>query len=263
MIIDSHFNYLTLKQKDMNAKLPESLVGLEIGLDGGDLKERIKSIGNDRNIFLSVGAGPWVLDRADFKSIDDELQLLEKDILSYGADAIGEIGFDNHWKYGTKENQLELFIKQVQIARKYNLPVSIHSREADEEVLELTNKGFIDNRTVMHCFSSNAKVCKTLLDKGAYISFAGNITYKANIELQECAKIVPLDKILVETDSPYLSPMPLRGKPNNPKNTELVIEYISKLRKIEKEILKERIINNFYTLMGSRESKVKRDFTTI
>ena len=263
MIIDSHFLYLSMLKKDENASLPDSLVGLEIGLDGGDMEQRIEKIGDNKNIFLSVGAGPWVLERSDFISIDNELSLLEKDIVTYGADALGEIGFDNHWGYGTKEMQRELFEKSVDLARKYNLPISIHSRDADKELLESAEAGYIDSKTIMHCFSSGKDVCKSLLDKGSYISFAGNVTYKGNTTIAESAKFTPLDRILVETDSPYLSPMMLRGKVNNPQNTELIIDFLSKLKNIDRDVLKERIIANFYALMGREKSIVKRNLATL
>lgn len=263
MIIDSHFHYLSMLEKDKNASLAPDLVGLEIGLDGGDMHKRIEKIGKNRNIFLSVGAGPWVLDRSDFVSIDHELYLLENDIKKYGADAIGEIGFDNYWNYGTKERQQELFIKQIQLARKYNIPVSIHSRDANKELLDACKKGYVDEKTIMHCFSSDKDVLKHLLDKGAYISFTGNVTYKSNSIIKESAIFTPLEKILVETDSPYLSPVAMRGKPNRPENTEYIIDFIATSKSIDREKLKERILMNFYALMGRDKSIVKRDLATL
>ncbi len=263
MTIDTHFHYPSMLRRDNTLSLPESIIGLEIGLDGGDLESRIKLIGNNKNIYLSVGAGPWVLDREDFVSIDDEVEKLENDIIQYGADAIGEIGFDNHWAYGTKEMQLELFSKQIELARKYNLPVSIHSRDADVELENAIKERAIDDKTILHCFSSGPEMCSKLLESDAYISFAGNVTYKGNKLIQEAVRIVPSDRILVETDSPYLAPGKMRGKLNNPENTEITLDYLASLRCEDKEALKETIINNFLRLMGSSESKVKRDIATI
>lgn len=263
MLIDSHFHYPSMLEKDKTQFLDRDLVGLEIGLDGGDLERRIRLVGKNRNIFLSVGAGPWILDRNDFISIDREIGKIEDDIIAFGADAIGEIGFDNHWGYGTKELQLELFERQVNIARMYKLPVAIHSREADNELLEAIDRNEIDDRTILHCFSSGLELCKKLLNQGAYISFAGNVSYKNSKAIQECALYVPLDRLLVETDSPYLTPSPRRGEINNPRNTELVIDFIASIRNIARERIKESAIENFYALMGRRESIVKRDIATI
>lgn len=257
IIIDSHFHYLSMLRKDKLSSLPQDLVGIEIGLDGGDLEKRIRAIGEDRRIFLSVGAGPWVLDREDFVSIENELELMERDILLYGADAVGEFGFDNHWKYGSPSSQAELFEREMALSKKHNLASIIHIRDADKELLEHID--LIDERTIMHCFSSDKSVAKKLLDRGAFISFAGNITYKGNTMMQECAKYVPLENLLYETDSPYLSPIPMRGKMNNPAYTEYTAEFIAKIRGIDLSLLKENVIKNLKRALGRSESVVKRD----
>ena len=263
MIIDTHFHYISLLERNPDAVLDDCLTGIEIGLNGGDLEKRIRKIGENKYIFLSVGAGPWVLDRVDFSTIDDEINKIEEDIKKFGADAIGECGIDNHWKYGTLDLQKELFEKQCILAREYDLPLLIHSREADNELLDFAAKGYIGEKTVMHCFSSSIDIANVILDKGCYLSFAGNVTYKQNKHIQESAKHTPLDRILVETDSPYLTPMPKRHEINNPRNTELTIQFIANLKGMDKETLKERIHDNFMCLMDSSESKVKRDITTL
>lgn len=256
-IIDTHFHYPSTLRKDSNASLPENLIGLEIGLNGGDLKDRIPLFKGNKNIFLSVGAGPWVLDRDGFLSIEHELSLLERDIIEYGADAVGELGFDNHWKYGTKESQRELFERQIDIARKYNLAVAVHTRDADKELLD--SLSYIDERTIMHCYSSDKAVAKVLLDRGAYFSFAGNVTYKGNTTLHESAKYIPLDRLLYETDAPYLAPIPMRGRVNNPAYTEYTAEFLADLKGVDKELLKENVLKNFYKVLGRCESVVKRE----
>ena len=256
-IFDSHFHLLSMKRKDKDSTLPNNFVGLEIGLDGGDMEERIKAIGRDKNIFLSVGAGPWVLDREDFISIDSEIELSEKDVVKFGADAVGEFGFDNHWKYGSPDTQKELFEKEMALSKKYNLASVIHTRDADKELIEHID--LIDERTIMHCFSSDKNIARKLLDRGAYISFAGNITYKSNTMLQESAKFVPMDRILYETDAPYLAPIPMRGKVNNPAYTEYTLEFIANLKGVDKELFKEHVLKNFYSVIGRTESVVKRD----
>lgn len=263
MIIDSHFHLSSMSEKGLSVTLPENFIGLEVAIDGGDMDKRIKLTGKNERIFLSAGAGPWVLERNDFVSIDDEIERIESDISLYSADAIGETGFDNHWKYGTPVLQMELFERQALIARENNIPLIIHSRDADKEIIEEADKGFIDSRTIMHCFSSAWSICSRLLDKGAYISFAGNVTYKSNINIQNAADKVPVDRILVETDSPYLSSADLRGKANNPVNTEIILSFLAKLRGMNMEELKDHIIENFKRVMGSDKSKVKRDITTL
>lgn len=259
MTIDTHFHYPSMKEKTPEATLPDDLIGMEIGIDGGDLEKRIKATGPDKRIFFSVGAGPWVLKRDDFISIDDEISKLESDISKFGADAIGECGMDLYRGYATNELQEELFLKHIKLAGKYSLPLIIHSRDADSYLEKFASQGLFTQKTVMHCFSSGVDTAKLMLDAGCYISFAGNVTYKANKHIQESAKYVPIDRILVETDSPYLTPVPKRHEFNNPINTELTLDYLSELRGVNKEELKENIVNNFITLMGGSESKVKRD----
>ena len=111
----------------------------------------------------------------------------------------------------------------------------------------------------MHSFSSGLETAKKILDRGACLSFSGNITYKANEHIRESAKYCPLDRILFETDSPYLSPVPMRGKPNTPMNTEYTLEFIASLKGVDKEELKERVKENFISVLKHSESVVKRD----
>lgn len=248
-----------MRKRDPEAGYPDSFTGLEIGLEGGDIRKRIEAVGDNNRVFLSVGAGPWVLDRDSFVSIDDEIEKLELDIITYGADAVGEFGFDNHWKYGSKGSQRELFEKEAALAKKHALPIVIHTRDADSDLLD--SLSLIDDKTIMHCFSSGPDMVKILLDKGAYISFAGNVTYISNVLIQESAKIVPLDRILYETDSPYLAPIPKRGRMCYPEYTEYTLDFLAELKGIERELLKEKALENFHRLMGGEYSKVKRNVT--
>ena len=111
----------------------------------------------------------------------------------------------------------------------------------------------------MHSFSSGLETAKKILYRGAFLSFSGNITYKANEHIRESAKYCPLNRILFETDSPYLSPVPMRGKPNTPMNTEYTLEFIASLKGVDKEELKERVKENFISVLKHSESVVKRD----
>ena len=258
MIFDSHFHLLTMYEKKMDLTLPEHFIGLECGTVPHDAEERIKLVGNNSDIYLSIGAGPWCTGKGE--KVESIISSLSQDILKYGADAIGECGFDNHWKdYGKMNEQLELFIRQKELSDSLNVPLIIHSREADDVLIE--NIKYIDESTIMHCFSSSKEIMYKLLDRGAYISFAGNVTYKQNYMIKEAAKECPLSRILYETDSPYLTPVPKRGELNRVENTEYTLSFIAKEKKIEREIIKENAIKNFLTLMKNRKSIVKRDTT--
>lgn len=257
MIIDSHFHLLSMKEKGLETSLPPSFLGLECSTEPEDMEERIKLVGNKKNVYLSSGAGPWCTVKDYPLSIRECIKIIEENNKKYKIDAIGECGFDFHWEYGEREKQEELFTLQAQLAKSLNIPLIIHSREADDVLLD--NITQIGEKTIMHCFSSSYKTMYALLDRGAYISFAGNVTYKNNEEIRESAKKCPLDRILYETDSPYLTPIPLRGKPNNVTNTELTLSFISSIRGEKRELIKEKVKENFLSLFNNRESIVNRD----
>ena len=146
--------------------------------------------------------------------------------------AIGELGLDL-FKENNLSEQLSILIPQLNLAFELNLPVIVHCRDAAKEMLEVFSKLSQDGccpKGVMHCWSGNVKQMREFLDFGFYISFSGNVTFKNAIDIHECAREVPSNKFLVETDSPFLSPVPHRGKRNEPSYIKHVVERISDLR---------------------------------
>ena len=253
MILDSHFHALSMRKRGIS-ELPDALVGIDVGTDPGDMSERATVLPPSPLIFASAGSGPWRLDSESYASPEDERQRLIADIETYGADAIGECGFDNHWKYGTAETQRDLFMMQVELASSLDLPIIIHTRDADREIIAALESESFRCRGVMHCFSSDEEVMRKALDKGLYISFAGNITYKANENIRRCASSVPSDRLLYETDSPYLAPMPMRGKPCIPEYTEYTLSFIAELRNEDREELKEKAVSNLFEMLQRKET---------
>lgn len=163
--------------------------------------------------------------------------------------AIGEIGLDYHYEETQKENQKEGFIRQIQLANELSLPVTIHSRDADMDMLTILKKYSIENGFVMHCFSSSTEVAKEILKMGGYLSFAGTVTFKNAKKLVEVAKMVPLERLLIETDSPYLTPEPYRGQRNEPWYVWEVAKKVAELKEIPLENVIEctnRNARNFY-----------------
>jgi TatD DNase family protein len=161
---------------------------------------------------------------------------------------IGECGLDYYRMHQTKEMQIHSFETQIDIAKKYKLPLIIHSRDAMEDTLQiLKNKNY--GYGIMHCFAGDSAAAKKVLDMGFIISFAGNVTYKAAVELHDAASYVPLDKILLETDSPFLSPVPMRGKPNLPENINHTYRFIALHKKVSLDILEDSITKNFKSLI--------------
>ena len=256
MIIDSHFHVLSMRKRGIRS-LPGDLVGIDVGTDPGDAALRLPLLPSSPTIFFSIGSGPWRLDDEGYASPEDEMEKLMSIFSLYGADAIGECGFDNHWGYGTRESQMDLFMLQAGLASSLGLPLIIHTREADDEIIEALSSRSFACRGVMHCFSSDERVLRKALDKGLYISFAGNITYKGNEAIRRCAAIVPSDRILYETDSPYLAPIPMRGKPCCPEYTEYTLTLLAELRGEDRERLKEEARDNLFALL-QREKTVRK-----
>ena len=151
------------------------------------------------------------------------------DIDYSGVAAVGEIGLDYHYSPETRKAQLELMASQLELAQGLGLPVIIHTREADDDTLGLLRE--IPSKGIIHCFTGGPKFCRDLLDLGFMISISGIVTFRAADNVRESALVVPDDRILVETDSPFLAPVPLRGEVNEPAFVVNTAKFLSDLRK--------------------------------
>ncbi len=166
--------------------------------------------------------------------------------------ALGEIGLDFHYDNSPRDVQREVFARQLRLAMKASLPVIIHSREADEETVEILRADYAGapRGGVMHCFGGGPKMAEDVLALGFYISFAGNVTFKKADALREVAREVPLERLLVETDCPYLSPVPFRGRRNEPAHVLETARFLAELRGVEAEELGRVTSENFARLFG-------------
>ena len=188
-------------------------------------------------IYSAIGIHPSDIENSEEK-IDEQINEIEKLSNKEKVVAIGEIGLDYHWEKENKEIQKYAFIKQIDLANKLKLPIIIHTRDAIADTIELLKKVKIENSGVIHCCTLNQDLIKTGLEAGLYISFAGPITFKNTKNLELIEKI-PNDKILIETDSPYLTPEPYRGKRNDSRNVKLIAEKIASIKqKTVEEIAK-------------------------
>lgn len=149
--------------------------------------------------------------------------------------AIGEIGLDYYWNKENKDVQKQAFIKQIELANKLNLPIVIHTREAVQDTIDILKQNEVKNKGIFHCTPLNKFLVEEGLKLGFYISFAGPITFKNSKNADEIIKIVPMEKILIETDSPYLSPEPYRGKRNDCRNVLYIAKKISEVKGIPLE----------------------------
>jgi TatD DNase family protein len=165
------------------------------------------------------------------------------------ARAIGEIGLDYHYDFSPRDVQQEVFRSQVRLARELDWPVIIHTREADADTIAvLRDEGGGALRGVLHCFTGNRALAGAGLELGFYVSFAGIITFPKAAELRDTAKQIPLDRLLVETDSPYLAPVPHRGKRNEPARVALVVAALAEIRGVPAGEVARRTAANFHSL---------------
>ena len=183
--------------------------------------------------------------------LNKQLEQIEKLAKSPKVVAIGEIGLDYHWDKENKEDQKLAFKRQIEIANKLDLPIVIHTRDAIYDTLEILKQEKIsDNKGVLHCCPLNVDLVREGLKLGFYISFAGIITFKNAKNVEEVVNMVPLDKILIETDSPYLAPEPNRGTRNDSRNVKYIAEKIAKIKNIPVEEVSQITYENAIKLFN-------------
>lgn len=212
---------------------------------GYDIKSSLRAIeiaNKYECVYAAVGIHP-----SDILKEGNTIEALEDLITkSNKIVAIGEIGLDYHWESNpSKEIQIEWFIKQLQVAKKYNLPIIIHSRDAMGDTVDVL-KEYKDcyQKGIMHCYAGSIETSKELEKLGFYFSFAGPLTYKNANTLRNVAQSIPLDRILVETDDPYLTPTPHRGKINHPSYVIYVAKELANIKNMSYEEIKEITYKN-------------------
>jgi TatD DNase family protein len=205
------------------------------------------------NVFASIGIHPCNVDQQPKINISKIIEICHKKPKLIG---IGETGLDYFYN-NNKSEQIESFLKHIEIARQTGLVLIIHSRNADIDMANILEKEMKKGqfKALMHCFSSSDKLAKKSLDLNIYISISGIVTFKNAIELQNIVKIIPSDRILVETDAPYLAPTPYRGKINRPEFTLETAKFIAKLKKIEEEEFFNQTTDNFLKLFDKVQIK--------
>ena len=183
-------------------------------------------------IFSICGISPNDIPQSEqelWKDID-EISEIAKTHQDKNLVAIGEIGLDYYWNKENKELQKQAFIKQIELANELQLPIVIHSRDAYVDTIKVLKNNPVNKKGIFHCCQLNQEMIRQALELGYYISFAGPITFKNAKNADECVKMVPMDRILIETDSPYLSPEPNRGKRNDSRNVKFVAQKIAEFK---------------------------------
>ena len=164
--------------------------------------------------------------------------------------AIGEIGLDYYWRQDTKEKQNQIFVDQINLANKLNLPIVVHSREAMGDTIEILKNNRPNKESLLHCYSGSVESAKILMDLGFSFSFGGVVTFSNAKTAVEVVKSLPIEKILLETDCPYLTPVPFRGKRNEPKNVVYVADMIARIKNMTIEEVAEKTTENAKRLFG-------------
>ena len=192
-------------------------------------KKAIEIAQNYEEIYTTAGISPN--DVEDIKeNIDANILQIEEIAKNKKVVAIGEIGLDYYWNKENKELQKEVFIKQIELANKLDLPIVIHTRDAFIDTIEILKENNVNKKGIFHCCPLNQELVKEAVKLGYYISLSGVITFKNAKNVEEILGLIPEDKLLIETDSPYLSPEPFRGKRNNSMNVKYVAEKIAKIK---------------------------------
>lgn len=226
-MIDTHAHLLMFDERGKNIienMRQDNLQNIvTIGTTLEDSRQSVELANENENIYATVGIYP------EYAEGVTESDLIELENLAKNEKvvAIGEIGLDYHSEGYNRDAQKKILIRQLEIADRLGLPFCIHCRGAAEDVYEVlsSHKNLINHSGLMHCYSEGAQWVQKFLGLGLYISFSGNITYKKND--RSFLKDIPLDRILIETDSPYLSPEPVRGIKNEPKNVRFVLDKIA------------------------------------
>lgn len=213
--------------------------------DSGCFERAVEVAEKYENVFTAIGVHPH-----DAKTFDDaaEARLIRLAKENKKVIAWGEIGLDFYYDHSPRDVQEKVFRRQIQIARELDLPIIIHSRESDDETVRILTEecaGENFRGGIMHCFGGTAQMAEDLMKIGFLISFAGNVTFKKAENLRDAARVVPLDKLLIETDCPFLTPVPFRGKRNEPALVVHTAKFLAGFYGIELERLANRTTQNF------------------
>ncbi len=256
MLVDSHchldFDALNQDLAGVLDRARQSGVGtfLTIGTTLSDADRVIGIAAAERDIFCTVGIHPHEAEReAANAQIDRLIAKADHDKVV----ALGECGLDFYYDQAPRDLQKTAFLAHIAAAKETGLPIVVHTRDADDETAEILKSACADGRLrgVIHCFTASSAFADLALDLGFFISFSGIVTFKNAADLREIASRVPRDRLLVETDSPYLAPVPMRGKSNEPAYVAHTAAFLANLRGIELSELARITTDNFFTLFST------------
>jgi TatD DNase family protein len=248
--VDSHFHTMVMVEKNLPAEqildytFAEGLAyGLDIAINLEDFEERKTRLDRFSGVYLTAGLHP---SQAGSIVFTDAEAVLRAALSDPRVVALGEIGLDWYRNHGTPEEQRDLFVSQIELANRLGLPVIVHNRDATEDIFEVFRSHPPAVEGIMHCFAADAGFARRFLDLGFSLSFGGNVTYKRSEDIREAARITPSDRILAETDAPFLAPQAVRGRPNHPGYVGHTYEFLAELRgESSAEVLARAARENF------------------
>jgi len=254
MLIDTHVHLNSTKFSDNLEEVIKRALDNDIKkmiVVGYDTKSNLKAIELAEEypfIYATVGFHP-----TDAKDItNDDFQLLYKQLKHEKVVGIGECGLDFYWDKEHIDEQIEVFKKQIELSLELKLPLIIHMRDASEATYNVLSE-YEHLKGIMHCYSGSAEMAPLFINMGLFISLGGPVTFKNGHKPKEVAAQVPLENLLIETDSPYLSPHPFRGKTNEPSRVKLVAEEIARIKKVPYQKIAEVTTNNALKLFKIKE----------
>lgn len=223
-LIDTHAHIDMLEDFDISGVGKVVVPSVEVST-----MEKVVAMSEYPNVYSMIGIYP-----SEAKTYNKEI---ENKMIELAQNpkvvAVGEIGLDYYWDKSFVELQKEVFIKQIELANNLNLPIVVHDREAHKDCFDILKKHNKNSKILLHCFSGSVEFMRECVKEGWYIAIGGVVTFKNAVKMKEVAKEVPLDKLVLETDSPYLTPVPFRGKENKPAYVKYVAEEIAKLRGVD------------------------------
>ena len=255
MIIDSHchLNYepmsLSLKETIKRANEDGVKYLLTISTEDKSFNKILEIVSNFKCVFGSYGIHPHEAKNHKMIKSNNIIKKIKNNKKIIG---VGETGLDFYYNYSDKNDQIKCFEEHIIAAQISKLPIIVHTRNAESETFEILKKYYVKKefKILIHCFTGSKDFAFKLLDLGAYISASGVVTFKNSQNLANTFKIIPNERILVETDSPYLAPVPLRGKPNEPSYIIHTVQFLSKLKKISFDDFSNITSKNFFNLFG-------------
>ena len=255
MLIDSHCHLTyepmlsSLEETVKRANLDGIKFLLTISTEDKSFRKILKILDTYNCVYGSYGIHPHEAKNHKDIKFEDIIKRAKENKKIIG---IGESGLDFYYNHSEKKDQIDLFLEHIEASKKTGLPIIVHTRSAESETFDLLKNSIKEDnlKILIHCFTGSKDFAFKLLDLGAYISASGVVTFKKSRDLANTFKQIPLDRLLVETDSPYLSPEPLRGKPNEPSHLVHTVKFLSELKKISFEDISTSTTKNFFKLFG-------------